>query len=216
MELLVVLVVIVVLAGMLLPALRQLKQAASTISCLGNLRQIGIGMHGYAMDHGGVFPSREMFDVHGIKLDWATWIAPYIEADRPGAQTRGSASGRILRCRNYPAWGVAQAGTNQGYAINFYLDTRQSRIVSASRHIHVCERTNDNGFGSPKELDFSRHPGNGHRNYGHLGSGDQYGDLVTIPITQRVGSLFADGRVQAVNKAQVWSCLKSKVPGGDL
>lgn len=216
LEILVVLAIVVALAALLLPALRLAKQAASGIACLGNLRQLGTGLHGYAMDHAGVFPSREMPDAQGTTLDWATWIAPYIEADRGGTPTRGSASGRVLRCRNYPSWGVAQSGTNQGYALNFYLDPRQSRIRVAGLAVQVSERTNDNGFGSPKELDFARHPGNGHRRYGYAGSGDQYGDLVTIPIAQRVGALFADGRVQALNKAQVWSCMKWRVPGGDL
>lgn len=215
-ELLVVLTIIVVLSAILLPAIRMVKQAARSIECLGNVRQIGMGMLGYANDNLGVYPSREMYNAAGVQIDWSTWISPYIETDHGDAQTRGSASGRILRCRNYPAWGVAQSGTNAGYALNFYMPTRQSAIRIASTTVMVSERTNDNGFGSPKELDYTRHPGGGHTNYWYLGSGDQYSQLVTIPISQRVSSLFADLHVQAINKAQVWTCMKWKVPGGDL
>jgi hypothetical protein len=168
------------------------------------------------MDNNGVYPSREMYNAAGVKLDWSTWISPYIETDRGDAQTRGSATGRVLKCRNYPSWGVAQTGTNAGYAFNFWMPTRQSAIRTTSTTIMVSERTNDNGFATPKELDFTRHPGNGHKNYWYLGSGDQYGDLVTIPIAQRVSALFADMHVQPINKAQAWTCLKWKVPGGDL
>lgn len=215
-ELLVVMAIIALLAAILLPALRQVKQAARSIACLGNVRQIGFGMQGYAMDNQGVYPSREMINSAGVQIDWSTWISPYIETDRNDAQTRGSATGRVLKCANYPAWGIAQSGTNAGYAINFYQEMRQSRIRTPSTAMLVSERTNDNGFGAPKELDFTRHPGNGRGFYWWLGSGDQYANLVTIPISQRVSALFADLHVQAVNKAQAWTCLKWKVAGGDL
>ncbi len=215
-ELLVVVSIIAMLSAILLPAISRVKQGARTVQCLGNLRQIGCGLQGYATDHQGFYPKREMLNEVGLQIDWSTWIAPYIETDRSGTQSRGSASGRILKCRNYPTWGVAQSGTNAGYALNFYLANRQSGIRVSSTAVQVSERTNDNGFGAPKELDYARHPGNGHRNYSYLWPGDQYGDLVTIPVTQRVCALFADGHVQAINKAQAWTCMKWKVAGGDL
>ncbi|MBN8524120.1 MAG: prepilin-type N-terminal cleavage/methylation domain-containing protein [Planctomycetes bacterium] len=215
-EMLVILAIILILASLLLPALRQVKQSANALYCRGNLRQIGQGLQGYAQENRSVFPGREMYDHRGVKVDWATWIAPYIDAGPERTLNRGDASSRVLRCRNYPTWGIAQSGTNQGYAINYWMDTRRSAIASGATTMHVSERTNDNGFAAPKELDFSRHPGNGHRPYWWVGSGDQYGSLVTIPITQRIGALFVDGHVQMLNKAQVWTCLKWKVAGGDL
>jgi prepilin-type processing-associated H-X9-DG protein/prepilin-type N-terminal cleavage/methylation domain-containing protein len=74
-ELLVVVAIIGIIAGLLLPALGRAKQSARQVQCLNRMRQIGFAIRLYAEDNGDLFPrSQHSAFTHG-QLPWGRAIA---------------------------------------------------------------------------------------------------------------------------------------------
>ena len=87
-ELLVVIGIIAVLVGLLLPALTKARQEANSLSCMSNLRQIGIAMAGYAQANNGTYPLYYWNGdgdptVPNGATDWTFLLLPYF--NRAGA-----------------------------------------------------------------------------------------------------------------------------------
>lgn len=83
-ELLVVIAVISILAGLLLPALEDALRSAREIHCLNNLKQIGLSWNAYMQDNNGrIFDtyryiSPETHNGRQIWINWPNAVAPYL------------------------------------------------------------------------------------------------------------------------------------------
>jgi prepilin-type N-terminal cleavage/methylation domain-containing protein/prepilin-type processing-associated H-X9-DG protein len=79
-ELLTVIAIIGVLAGILIPVVGSVRQSANASRCSSNLRQIAIGAQAYAGDNKGIIiPWRPPVGT----AYWMTSLAPYVGVTRP-------------------------------------------------------------------------------------------------------------------------------------
>jgi len=91
-ELLVVIAIIGILIAMLLPAVQSVREAASRVSCMNNMRQLGLALHNYESAHRAFPPSRLAPDDQAIPSSvsnhsgaesafqsWSTLILPFVE-----------------------------------------------------------------------------------------------------------------------------------------
>jgi prepilin-type N-terminal cleavage/methylation domain-containing protein len=116
-ELLVVIAIIAILAAMLLPALASAKQKAYRISCLNNLRQIGLFMQLYTDDNHDTFPGTRAYTwftpQNGSANPLDNWWGQYIFPNN-GNNTNNT----VFRCPAIKGTQLLPNGTPWSWAFN--------------------------------------------------------------------------------------------------
>lgn len=165
-ELLVVVAIIAVLLGILLPALGRARETSKLTACGSNLRQIGIGVHAYALENAGYIP-RGPSPLHA--QDFAgnqiatnqLWLGeqPWYDADTQRRRYHGLGDllkstcpdPRVFYCPSDDNFNLAHSGPKIGTASDAYgsymyrqldqlpEDTRQGRLDQLGTNQFVAD-----------------------------------------------------------------------------
>jgi len=82
-EVLVVIGVIGIVLSLIIPAVFSARGLVDSISCRNNLKQTGLGFHGFVQVHGRVPPGNLAFSNNGRneRFGWQVWLLPYLDED---------------------------------------------------------------------------------------------------------------------------------------
>lgn len=101
-ELLIVIAIIAILAGMLLPALNAAREKARTISCLNNEKQLGLATIQYTIDYEH-YPKRGSGASGYASIYWTHLLAPYLNyATNSAGKFNAEQNNPIFRCPSDP------------------------------------------------------------------------------------------------------------------
>jgi len=135
-ELLVVIAIIAILAAILFPAFARARENARRISCISNLKQVGLGFSQYSQDYDEAYP---LTSFGATNISWTIGTAPYLK------------STQAFRCPSDSAtvWSTPAAPPANNYYTTSYLMnawmagtsifTKQSAIASTSKVVLLTE-----------------------------------------------------------------------------
>ncbi len=209
-ELLIVVAIIAILAGMLLPALNQARERAKAASCVSNLKQVGVANNLYMNDFDGFYPVTGRIKYPDVADPVYSWS---VNLNKMGYITGNFY--KLTRCPsirivpNTDSAGVSSYGVNKQYRTDKGLTLVLSFATNSSA-------TDYYGFAPLKKIKdpgkFISHADSVSANdSGYLGcayyqfSCDAYNGGAPFAVhSDNANCLFGDGRVGAVGTKQ-WS-----------
>jgi prepilin-type N-terminal cleavage/methylation domain-containing protein/prepilin-type processing-associated H-X9-DG protein len=141
-ELLVVVSIIGVLAGLLLPAVQSARQSARGMTCASNLRQLGLALHNYSSAHGEKFVCQKIDSLqryeNTVAGSWtpggtaAFWFGevdytaspPRCDFEKGPLRPFFESNAALLQCPNFPSSAVGQLQYGAGITTAFGYNTQ--------------------------------------------------------------------------------------------
>ncbi len=158
-ELLVVIAIIAILAAMLLPALSRAREAARSVVCINNLKQLALSWQMYVNDHAGALPPHDtnVWDMTGgDRRAWPILLRSYIGDPRIADRqfSRATKPG-VLFCPSfgrtrpfygdmvpYVHYGMNMRGIGGVETTNFPGLRKEGQIVSPSQTLLFVDTQN--------------------------------------------------------------------------
>ncbi len=144
-ELLVVMGIIALLIGILMPVLGKARQAARTVQCLSNLRQMTIAAEMYAQSNNGYYPPAQWNDMPGVKQEWD--FARVNGLIVPGLLWGGKTTLAIQQCPSYDGRSNSPGDPYTGYNYNTSFIGRGYREGSPAKLSQVRKASETIIFG---------------------------------------------------------------------
>jgi prepilin-type N-terminal cleavage/methylation domain-containing protein/prepilin-type processing-associated H-X9-DG protein len=149
-ELLVVIGIISVLAGLLLPTISAVRESARATTCMSNQRQLGFMVTLFASDHRDRIPGYQTFTAPGPNPKWPIapfnnwwqgYLWPYV------VEASGGANFRVFQCPTSPALKLVNATKDYYQSLGGAFDDRGEVGTSYGWNGFLCRGNAENGDG---------------------------------------------------------------------